>query len=266
VDGDPGRRVSAAPPGGAVARLAARLAAAGCVAADDEATELLAAAPDAGTLERWARRREGGEPLAWIVGSTSFGGRRIRVDRGVYVPRPMSAEVARRAAATLPAGGRAVDLCTGSGAVAALLLASVPGVRVVGIDVDPLAATCARSNGVAAVVGDLDAPLRVAPEVDAVTAVPPYVPTPGLRLLPADVQRHEPRRALDGGPDGLDLARRVVGAAARLLRLGGWLVLELGGDQDAALAAHLADAGFEPPETWRDEDGDLRGLTARLAR
>ena len=71
---------------------------------------------------------------------------------------------------------------------------------------------------------------------DLVTAVAPYVPTGALRLLPADVQRYEPRRALDGGTDGLDLVRRVVEAAARLLRPGGWLLVEVGGDQDAALA------------------------------
>ena len=97
-----------------------------------------------------------------------------------------------------------------------------------------------------------------------VTAVAPYVPTGELRLLPADVQRYEPERALDGGDDGLRLVRRVVAAAARLLRAGGWLLVELGGRQDLALLPTLDAHGFEAVRTWTDEDGDLRGLEAQL--
>ena len=168
-----------------------------------------------------------------------------------------------RAAARLPAGGRAVDLCTGAGAVAAHLAAEVRGALVVGVDVDARAAACARRNRLPAVVADLGrVPLRTG-VFDLVTAVAPYVPTGALRLLPADVQRYEPRLALDGGPDGLDLVRRVVAAAARLLRPGGWLLVEVGGDQDVALAPALATARFGPGEPWHDEDGDLRGVAAR---
>ena len=72
------------------------------------------------------------------------------------------------------------------------------------------------------------------------TAVAPYVPTRDLRLLPADVQRYEPRRSLDGGHDGLDLVRRIVTSAARLLRSGSWLLIELGGDQQDALGPPMA--------------------------
>jgi release factor glutamine methyltransferase len=107
--------------GDATARVRAvydRLAAAGCIAPEEEARELLRAASDERTLEEWIRRRERGEPLAWITGITTFCGRSIRVDPGVYVPRPQSEELARRAAAFLPQSGRALDLCTGSGAVA----------------------------------------------------------------------------------------------------------------------------------------------------
>jgi release factor glutamine methyltransferase len=245
------------------AAVTERLEAAGCVAAGEEAAELVAAAPDAATLEAWVRRREQGEPLAWITGTLWFCGRPVRVDPGVYVPRYQTEELATRAAARLPPGGQAADLCTGAGAVAAHLAAEVPGADVVGVDLDPRAAASARRNRVAAVVGDVrHLPLRPG-AFDLVTAVAPYVPTGALRLLPADVQRYEPRRALDGGTDGRDLVRRVVEATARLLRPGGWLLVEVGGDQDAALAPTLAGAGFGPGEPWHDEDGDLRGVASR---
>jgi release factor glutamine methyltransferase len=240
-----------------------RLMTAGCVAADDEADALLAAAPDDQTLDAWVRRRERGEPLAWITGTMQFAGRTVRVEPGVYVPRPQTEELARRASTLLAAGGRAVDLCTGTGAIAAHLMAAVPTATVIGVDIDLRAARGAGRNGVPVVVGDLDQPLR--PHgFDVVTAVAPYVPTGDLRLLPADVQRFEPRLALDGGADGLDLVRRVVGAAARVLRPGGWLLTELGGEQDTALGPTLTAAGFSVATPWFDDDGDLRGLATRL--
>ena len=210
------------------------------------------------------RRREAGEPLAWIVGGVRFCGRLVAVDSGVYVPRPQTEELARRAAALLAASAhlRAVDLCTGAGAVAAHLLASVPGARVVGVDVDMAAARCALHNGVPTVRADVGTPFRSG-TFDVVTAVAPYVPTPDIAFLPADVRRHEPRRALDGGPDGLDTVRRVVRSASDLLAAGGWLLVELGGDQDVLLGPELDAAGFSSVTTWTDEDGDLRGLAAR---
>ncbi len=241
----------------------ARLRAAGCVAAEEEASILVAEAADAGTLEEWVARRERGEPLAWITGTTHFAGATLRVAPGVYVPRPQTEELARRAAALLPPGGRAADLCTGTGAIAAHLLAAVPGARVVGVDDDPVAVACARDNGVPAVVGDLGSAL--APGMfDVVTAVAPYVPSDEMALLPSDVRAYEPWRALDGGADGLDLLRRLVlDDAAWLLRPGGWLLVEAGGEQDRELAPALAAHGFEPATTWRDAEGDLRGLAAR---
>lgn len=240
-----------------------RLAAAGCVAAEAEADEIVAAAPDHATIERWTLRREEGEPLAWIVGSTSFCGRRVHVAPGVYEPRAQSEELARRAVAVLARGGAAADLCCGSGAIAVHLQSAVVTATVVAVDRDPRAVSCARRNGVPAIVGDVGLALRPR-SFDVVTAVAPYVPTRHLRLLPADVQRYEPPGALDGGADGLEVVRRVIGSAADLLVPGGWVLVEIGGEQDRALRPTLDAHGYESVATWVDDDGDLRGLMARL--
>jgi release factor glutamine methyltransferase len=240
------------------------LARAGCVAAEDEANVLVAAAPDEATLEAWVARREDGEPLAWITGIVEFAGRPLRVRPGVYVPRPQTEELARRAASLLAAhdGGRAADLCTGTGAVAAHVARANPRASIVAVDIDPRAVQCARSNRVLGVQGDLGAPLRSG-AFDVVTAVAPYVPSNELRFLPSDVQRYESRSSLDGGGDGLDVVRRVVASAARLLRRDGWLLLEVGGTQDRVLTPTLASCGFDTGESWFDADGDLRGVVVR---
>jgi release factor glutamine methyltransferase len=255
--------VGRVPPHIGIEAVTARLVAAGCVAAEEEAEELVTAARDERTLEAWLRRREQGEPLPWIIGTMQFCGHQLHVDPGVYVPRLQSEELARHAAALLPAGGRAVDLCAGAGAIAVHLMASVPTADVLGVDVDPRAVACARRNGVLAQVGDLGDRLPSG-SFDLVVAVAPYVPTAELRLLPADVMRYEPRVALEGGGDGLDIVRRLVDDAARLLRPGGWLATELGGPQEQLLAPSLAADGFAPATVWHDEDGDLRGLAAQL--
>ena len=226
-----------------------------------EARELLAAEPTVDQLEGWLARRADGEPLAWLTGVAPFAGRRLHAAPGTYVPRPQSEELAHRAAAVLPPRGRALDLCAGIGAVAAVLRSAAPAAAVVAIDHEPRAVRCARRNGLMAVVADVDAPVA-AGAFDVVTAIAPYVPRDQLALLPSDIVRHEPRGALDGGPDGLAVVRRVVATAARVLRPGGHLLVELGADQDALLGPALRSA-FADVVVWHDEEGDLRGLQAR---
>ncbi len=248
------------------ARTTARLAAAGCVSAGDEAAALLGAAGgDARRLESLLVRREAGEPLAWLVGTVDFGGVRLRIEHGVYVPRPHTVELAQRAARHLPEGGTAVDLCTGCGAIAAVLARAVPSARVLATDIDRAAVACARANGVDADESDLEAalPAWLTGHTDVVTSVPPYVPDAALALLPRDVQEWEPRRALVGGEDGLAVTRRVVvGAATRLLGPGGHLLVEIGGDQYDTMRGVLKATGFEGIEVLRDADGDDRGVEA----
>ena len=247
--------------------LAARLSAAGFIAAEEEADELATcAAGDPTILESLVGRRLTGEPLAWITGSILFCGERIRVDPGVYVPRWQSEALARRAVERLPANGVAIDLCTGSGAVARILATNRPGARVVASDVDERAVACAVANGVEVYRGDLFAPLpsELAGRVDVVVGVVPYVPTPALSLLQRDTFAFESQLAYDGGRDGTDILRRVLRDSPRFLRRGGALLLELGGDQADALGDDLARLGYVDVSVLNDDEGDVRGIEATL--
>lgn len=211
------------------------------------------------------RRRTAGEPLAWLVGAVEFCGLRVSVHPGVYVPRWQTEALARRAVALLPPAGVAVDLCTGAGAVAAVLHTGRPAATVMATDIDPGAVACARANGVDALEGHLDDPLPAALRgaVDVVTAVVPYVPTEELVFLPRDVVAFEPRRALDGGRGGVEVLSAVVRRSTRWLRPGGWLLLEIGGDQAPAVAADMEAAGFEAIAVLSDDEGDHRAIEGR---
>jgi release factor glutamine methyltransferase len=246
-------------------RIAMLLSAAGFIAAEEEAMELLAgAAGDVELLNLLLKRRLTGEPLAWITGNVCFCGLKIRVFPGVYVPRLQSEPIARRAVERLPATGSAIDLCTGSGAIARTLIAGRPAARVVASDVDERAVACAASNGVEAYRGDLFSPLPRGLEgrTDVVVAVVPYVPTSELPLLQRDTFAFESPLAYDGGRDGTDILRRVLSETSRFLRRGGALLLELGGHQADALGDDLERLGYLGVTVLADEEGDARGLEA----
>ena len=241
------------------------LSEAGFVAAEEEVGELWArAVGDLELLDALVRRRLTGEPLAWITGRASFCGIEILVDPAVYVPRWQSEPLARRAVERLPATGTAIDLCTGSGAIAKVLSLERLEALVVATDLDELAVACATANGVAASRGDLFDPLPSSLEgcVDVVVSVVPYVPTPELAFLPHDTLAFESSLSYDGGPDGMALLRRAVTGARRFLRAGGALLLELGGEQADQLAPDLARLGYVDVELLFDQDGDARGIEA----
>lgn len=259
------------------AALVARLRRAGCVFAEDEAALLLEAADgDAARLEELAARRVRGVPLEHVLGWVDVAGVRLTVADGVFVPRRRTEVLVREAVAHLRAEvagtrGVVVELCCGCAPVAAVVRARCAdrtALEVHAADLDPRAAACARANlgpDAQVHVGDLDDPLprRLAGRVDVLAANAPYVPSGALGLLPAEAREHEPRAALDGGPDGLALAHRVVQAAPRWLRPGGVVLVETGRDQVEALAAHAGRQGLVP-RVVRADDVDGTALAATL--
>jgi release factor glutamine methyltransferase len=238
---------------------------AGFVAADKDAADLVACARgDRAHLDRLVQRRLTGEPIAWIVGATTFCDQRVIVEPGVYVPRWQTEPLVRRGVDRLPINGVAVDVCTGSGAVAAVLDQARPAARVVATELDDAAVACARANGVEVYHGDLFDPLPddLRERVDVVVGVVPYVPTPALRLLQRDTFAFETALPYDGGLDGTDLLRRVATDARRFLRPGGALLLELGGDQADQIGEELSSLGYVALTILFDEDDDPRGIEA----
>ena len=229
-----------------------RLRAAGCVYAEDEAALLSAEAGDQPTrLEDLVARRVGGEPLEHLLGWAQFAGRRLVVAPGVFVPRRRTELLAREAvvaAAARPATVL-VELCCGVAAVATVVAAGVPGCEVYAVDDDPAAVACAGANlGEAGTVllGDLATPLPdgLRGRVGVLLANPPHVPTAELALLPPEAREHESGAALDGGPDGLAVLRRIIALAGDWLAPDGVLLLEAGREQARRLASELAVSGW----------------------
>ncbi|UGQ14789.1 putative protein N(5)-glutamine methyltransferase [Yinghuangia sp. ASG 101] len=232
--------------------LVAALRAAGCVFAEDEARLLAEAARTPADLAAMVRRRAAGHPLEHVLGWAEFCGLRIAVDPGVFVPRRRTEFLVGHAARRLPRrrGTVAVDLCCGSGAVAAALATTAVGADVHAADIDPAAVRCARRNlaSLRARVyeGDLYAalPTGLRGRVAVLVANAPYVPTGAIGLLPPEARDHEPRVALDGGADGLDVQRRVARAAADWLVPGGHVLVETSERQAPHSAAAFAAGGL----------------------
>jgi release factor glutamine methyltransferase len=241
-----------------------RLRAAGCVFAEDEADLLFSAGLAPNELTNAVQRRVDGFPLEHILGWAEFCGLRIRLGAGVFVPRRRTELLVREGAALLGVAGEGspesspsttpvvVDLCCGSGAVGTALAALVPGLEVHASDVDPAAVRSARLNvePVGGVVheGDLYAalPARLRGNVDMLAVNAPYVPTASISSMPHEARVHEPRVSLDGGPDGLDIQRRVIAEAFAWLRQGGHLLIETSRLQASHTAAAMVSAGLSP--------------------
>ncbi|MGW4110417.1 putative protein N(5)-glutamine methyltransferase [Actinosynnema sp. NPDC004786] len=240
-----------------VFEVVARLRAAGCVFAEDEARVLVEAARGPEELASLTARRVAGAPLEHVVGWAEFCGLRVVVGPGVFVPRRRTGLLARLAVEGARPGGVVVDLCCGSGAVGAVVVDRVPGVELHAVDVDPVAVACARRNvgGGRVYEGDLYGPLPVslAGRVEVLVANAPYVPTGSIGLMPPEAREFEPRVALDGGVDGLAVQRRVVAGAARWLAPGGVVLVETGAVQAAGTVEAFARGGLRA-EVVSDEE------------
>lgn len=241
------------------ADVVARLRAAGCVFAEDEADLLLGAAHTPEDLAAMLERRVAGVPLEHVLGWAEFCGLRIIVDSGVFVPRRRTELLVREAARLIGPGAVVVDLCCGSGAVGLAVVDAIGHAELHAVDVDPAAARCARKNveavGGRVYQGNLFEPLptTLRGRVDVLVACTPYVPTGSVRLLPPEARLHEPQAALDGGPDGLDVVRLVADDARGWLEPGGHVLVETSEDQ-AAEAARAFSAHGLVPRVARSED------------
>jgi release factor glutamine methyltransferase len=194
-------------------------------------------------------RRAAGLPLEQVLGWAEFCGLRIALDPGVFVPRRRTEFLVQRAAAVARPGDVIVDLCCGAGAIGAALAATVDGAEVHAVDVDRAAVRCARQNVHGYVYeGDLYEPLPggLRGRVGILVANVPYVPTEEIGFLPAEARAHEPLTALDGGPDGLDVLRRVAAGAPGWLAPGGHLLIETSDRQAPRAAAAFAGCGLAP--------------------
>jgi release factor glutamine methyltransferase len=247
--------------------VVARLRAAGCVFAEDEAAVLLGSAASADELAAMVERRAAGFPLEHVVGWAEFCGRRVLVGPGVFVPRRRSEFLVRCAVAVATPDAVVVDLCCGTGAVGAAVAAGVEGIELHAADADPAAVAWARVNLPDAGVheGDLDAALpdELRGRVDLIVAVAPYVPTDAVRLMPPEARDHEPRPALDGGADGLDVVRRLADLAPSWLVAGGRLLVEVGDHQAGATAAAFTTAGLDAHRE-RDDEVEATVVVGRL--
>lgn len=235
--------------------LAARLRAAGCVFAEDEAALLLGSGRRGADLEALVLRRVAGEPLETVLGWVGFAGRRLAVRPGVFVPRRRTELLARTAAARCGPGSVFLELCCGVGPVAATVGAGEIHLG----DLDPVALECARRNvphghvHLSDLYADLPAHLRG--RVDVVAANAPYVPTDRIALMPPDARDHEQLLALDGGPDGVDVHRRIAAEAPDWLAVGGVLVIETSPSQAPLTEQAVRDAGLATEVLTDDEIG-----------
>ncbi len=250
------------PPVTADPDLVARLRAAGCVWAEDEAALLTAAAETAEEREVLVGRRIDGEPLELVLGWVHFLGRRLVVAPGVFVPRRRTELLARTALAHVAARRRATDtrpvvveMCCGVAPVAACLDAA----RTEGhaADLSATALVCAAENAPAARLhlGDLYDALSsdLRGRVDLLVANAPYVPTGRVASMPAEAREHEPLSALDGGADGVGLHRRLAAGVDDWLVPGGVLLVETSTSQAALTTAAMETAGLRT-EVLLDED------------
>ena len=216
-----------------------------------------------GVIRELVKRRRVREPIAYLRGEREFYGRPFRVDKRVLIPRPDTetlVEVALARTAHISLGARLLDICTGSGCVGITLARQRPTTRALATDLSPEAVACARENALALgaynigfLVSDLFSALeREKHRFDVITGNPPYIAQGEIPTLDADIKDFEPHLALDGGPDGLVLVRRIVDEAPPFLAPRGIVALEIGAGQAGEVASLFESAGYTNVQIARD--------------
>ncbi len=210
---------------------------------------------------RLLERRINNEPIAYITGEKEFYSRTFSINRDVLIPRPeteLLVEEALRAAVKI--GNPAIlDVGTGSGCIAVTLACEKPGSRVVASDISRGALATARANAerhstreeISFVIGSLADPFK-SEAFDLVVSNPPYIPEAEYALLPPDVRDYEPRAALAGGGDGLYFISKLISDAGRVLKNGGWCLLEIGAGQSPDAIKLFEEARFSEISSIRD--------------
>lgn len=213
-------------------------------------------------LRDLVKRRRSREPIAYLRGEREFYGRPFQVDSRVLIPRPDTealVDVSLSRTAHVSLSMRQLDLCTGSGCVAITIARQRPTAKVVATDLSTDALTVARDNAyrlgaynVAFLESDLFARVPESARFDLITANPPYIPSGDIEGLMADVRDFEPRAALDGGADGLDLVRRIIDEAPRYLEADGVLAIEIGAGESTDTRALFEARGYREIAVDRD--------------
>lgn len=232
------------------------------------------AEPDRSAFRELIKRRLDGLPVAYLVGSREFYLLEFDVTPAVLVPRPETETLVAEALKLLKplAAPRVLDLCTGSGCIGISVAHQKTDARVTATDVSPdaldVAKKNARKHGVEPRMhfrqGDLFAALPSGSLFDMILSNPPYIAPGELAALAPDVREHEPRLALDGGPDGLAFYRRIAADAEKHLSPGGFLILEIGSTQDDAVRAILGERpDLEVGRTLKDNAGLPRVVVAK---
>lgn len=221
------------------------------------------------------KRRGTREPLAWILGNKPFHAINLQVEPGVLVPRPDTETLVEAALELIDADPAesvfVADVGTGSGAVGLAIAAARPTVRVYATDVSEQALAVAKKNvallklgdRVAVLRGSLLEPIPANRHIDWVVSNPPYIPSRQIERLEPEVSKFEPRLALDGGPDGLNVYRALIPAAAARARKG--ILVEVGHDQAARVATLMRKAGLREPRVFDDLAGIGRVVAAKIA-
>ncbi|WP_256078518.1 peptide chain release factor N(5)-glutamine methyltransferase [Massilia sp. YIM B04103] len=220
-------------------------------------------------LSELIERRLRGEPVAYLIGQREFYGLAFEVSEAVLIPRPETELLVELALERLPPRGRVLDMGTGSGAIAVALAHSRPDAAVSALDVSPAALAVAQRNAAAnqAAVRFLHsswyAALEDSERFELIVSNPPYIASGDRHLSEGDL-RFEPVGALTDHADGLSALRTLIAGAPRHLLGQGWLLMEHGYDQAAAVRALLAAAGYLEVQSWQDLAGIERVTGGRL--